>query len=37
MTGDGRLHFAVLGSFRVERDGREVDPGPRLQRTLLAI
>ena len=37
MTGDGRLHFAVLGSFRVDRDGREVDLGPRLQRTLLAI
>ena len=37
MTGDGRLYFAVLGSFRVDRDGREVSPGPRLQRTLLAI
>jgi DNA-binding SARP family transcriptional activator len=37
MTGDGRLHFAVLGSFRVDRDGLEVDPGPRLQRMLLAI
>jgi DNA-binding SARP family transcriptional activator len=37
MTGDGRLHFAVLGSFRVSRDGQEVDLGPRLQRALLAI
>src|SRR5215813_6005629 len=37
MTGDSRLHFAVLGAFRVERDGRELDPGPRLQRALLAI
>src|SRR5215472_6704818 len=37
MTGDSRLNFAVLGAFRVERDGREVDLGPRLQRTLLAI
>ena len=37
VTGDSRLHFAVLGSFRVDRDGRELDPGPRLQRALLAI
>jgi DNA-binding SARP family transcriptional activator len=37
MTGDGRLHFAVLGSFRVHRDGQELELGPRLQRTLLAI
>src|SRR5215469_18984510 len=37
VTGDSRLHFAVLGSLRVERDGRGVDLGPRLQRTLLAI
>jgi DNA-binding SARP family transcriptional activator/DNA-binding CsgD family transcriptional regulator len=37
ITGSSRLHFAVLGSFRVERDGREVDLGPRLQRALLAI
>ena len=37
MTGDSRLHFAVLGAFRVDRDGREVDLGPRLQRMLLAI
>ena len=37
MTGDGRLSFEVLGVFRVERDGREVDLGRRLQRTLLAI
>ncbi len=37
MTGDTRLHFAVLGSFRVDRDGQEVAPGPRLQRALLAI
>src|SRR5215471_7404511 len=37
MTGDGRLHFAVLGSFRVNQDGRELDLGPRLQRALLAI
>ncbi len=27
MTGDSRLRFGVLGAFRVERDGREVDPG----------
>src|SRR6516164_6278729 len=37
VTGDSRLHFAVLGAFRAERDGQEVDLGPRLQRTLLAI
>ena len=37
MTGDGFLHFAVLGSFRVYRDGQEVGPGPRLQRALLVI
>lgn len=37
MTGDGRLRFAVLGAFRVDRDGQEVDLGPRLQRALLAI
>jgi DNA-binding SARP family transcriptional activator len=37
MTGDGRLHFAVLGPFRVDRDGREIDLGPRLQRAVLAI
>src|SRR5215469_10770342 len=37
VTGEGRLRFAVLGAFRVERDGRGVDLGPRLQRTLLAI
>jgi DNA-binding SARP family transcriptional activator len=37
MPIDGRLHFAVLGSFRVDRDGQEVDLGPRLQRALLAI
>src|SRR5215470_7776012 len=37
MTGDSRLYFAVLGALRVDRDGREVDLGPRLQRTLLAI
>jgi DNA-binding SARP family transcriptional activator len=37
MTGDSRLHYQVLGAFRVERDGREIDLGPRLQRTLLAI
>ena len=37
VTGEGRLYFAVLGSFRVDRDGHEVDLGPRLQRTLLAI
>jgi DNA-binding SARP family transcriptional activator len=36
-TGDGRLHFAVLGSFRVCRDSQEVGLGPRLQRALLAI
>lgn len=35
--GDTRLYFAVLGSFRVERDGTELDLGPRLQRALLAI
>jgi DNA-binding SARP family transcriptional activator/DNA-binding CsgD family transcriptional regulator len=37
ISGDSHLHFAVLGSFRVDRDGRELDPGPRLQRALLAI
>ena len=37
MTGDGRLYFAVLGSFRVDKDGSELDLGPRLQRVLLAI
>jgi DNA-binding SARP family transcriptional activator len=37
MTGDSCLHFSVLGAFRVERDGQEVDLGPRLQRMLLAI
>ena len=37
MSGDGHLRFAVLGSFRVERDGQPVDLGPRLQRALLAI
>jgi Transcriptional regulatory protein, C terminal len=37
MSGDGRLHFAVLGSFRVGRNGQEVDLGPRLRRALLAI
>src|SRR6516165_7410250 len=37
MTDDSRLHFAVLGSFRVNQDGRELDLGPRLQRALLAI
>ena len=37
VTGDSRLQFAVLGAFRVKRDGQEVDLGPRLQRTLLAI
>src|SRR5215472_13637701 len=36
-AGDSQLHFAVLGAFRVDRDGAEVDLGPRLQRTLLAI
>ena len=35
--GDSRLRFGLLGAFRVERDGREVDLGPRLQRILLAI
>jgi DNA-binding SARP family transcriptional activator/DNA-binding CsgD family transcriptional regulator len=37
MTGDSSLHFAVLGSLRVDRDGRELDTGPRLQRALLTI
>jgi predicted ATPase/DNA-binding SARP family transcriptional activator len=37
MTGDSCLRFGVLGTFRVERDGQQVDLGPRLQRTLLAI
>src|SRR5215472_452506 len=36
-AGHGGVRCAVLGGFRVERDGQEVDPGPRLQRTLLAI
>jgi DNA-binding SARP family transcriptional activator/ATP/maltotriose-dependent transcriptional regulator MalT len=37
MTGDADLRFTVLGSFRVDRGGHEVDLGPRLQRALLAI
>jgi DNA-binding SARP family transcriptional activator len=37
MSDDHRLHFGLLGAFRVDRDGREVYLGPRLQRTLLAI
>jgi DNA-binding SARP family transcriptional activator len=37
VTGDSCLHFSVLGAFRVDRDGREIDLGPRLQRMLLAI
>jgi DNA-binding SARP family transcriptional activator/DNA-binding CsgD family transcriptional regulator/tetratricopeptide (TPR) repeat protein len=37
MTGDGDLHFTVLGAFRVDRGDRMVDLGPRLQRALLAI
>ena len=37
MTGESRLQFDVLGSFRVNQDGRELDLGPRLQRALLAI
>ena len=37
VTGDGQLRFAVLGAFRVCRDGQDVDLGPRLQRALLAI
>ena len=36
-SGAGGLHFAVLGAFRVDRDGQAVPLGPRLQRTLLAI
>jgi DNA-binding SARP family transcriptional activator len=36
-TGESGLCFSVLGSFRVDRDGVDVDPGPRLQRMLLAI
>ncbi|MEU6372092.1 BTAD domain-containing putative transcriptional regulator [Streptomyces sp. NPDC046909] len=31
------LRFAVLGEIRVWRDGTEVDPGPPLRRTLLAL
>ncbi|WP_427925088.1 AfsR/SARP family transcriptional regulator [Streptomyces sp. cg40] len=31
------LRFAVLGAVRVWRDGTEVDPGPPLRRTLLAL
>jgi DNA-binding SARP family transcriptional activator/tetratricopeptide (TPR) repeat protein len=37
VTGESCLHFSVLGTFRVDRDGQEVDLGPRLQRALLAI
>jgi len=33
----GALRFAVLGAVRVWRDGIEVDPGPPLRRTLLAL
>ncbi|MEW2570611.1 BTAD domain-containing putative transcriptional regulator [Streptomyces sp. NPDC047070] len=35
--GPGALRFAVLGAVRVWRDGTEVDPGPPLRRTLLAL
>lgn len=31
------LRFTVLGDVRVWRDGAEVDPGPPLRRTLLAL
>ncbi|WP_329219416.1 tetratricopeptide repeat protein [Streptomyces sp. NBC_01485] len=31
------LRFVVLGAVRVWRDGTEVDPGPPLRRTLLAL
>src|SRR6516162_1080808 len=37
VTGGSGLDFGLLGSFRVELDGRELDLGPRLQRALLAI
>jgi predicted ATPase/DNA-binding SARP family transcriptional activator len=37
MSGDSPLHFAVLGTFLVRRDGQQLDLGPRLQRRLLAI
>ena len=37
IAGGGGLRFAVLGAFRAELDGREVDLGARLQRSLLAI
>lgn len=36
-SAPGRLHFGVLGAFRVDRDGQALALGPRLQRTLLAI
>jgi hypothetical protein len=35
--GDPQLDFALLGPLRVRRGDVELDPGPRLQRTLLAI
>ena len=31
------LSFGLLGELRVNRDGHDIDPGPRLQRHLLAI
>jgi len=37
MTGDSGPYFALLGAFRVDRHGLEVNLGPRLQRMLLAI
>jgi len=36
-TAGSGLRFAVLGAFRVELDGLEVDLSARLQRALLAI
>jgi DNA-binding SARP family transcriptional activator len=35
--GDPQLDFALLGPLRVYRGDAELDPGPRLQRALLAI
>ena len=37
VDGRGVLSFGLLGELRVDLDGRGLDPGPRLQRTLLAV
>jgi DNA-binding SARP family transcriptional activator len=37
VPGSERLRVHVLGPLRVWRDGREVDAGPRQQRSVLAF